>query len=105
MSAVSFLYAFSIVGEPTNPEGWRWFCEVIGGNKAPILDTWWQPREGDQKWEEGRGWLKLICGSDWAEGRNFPPRRLDTASLKHSEASRELQAFHAPDQSGRRICW
>ncbi|MCE4265880.1 AMP-binding enzyme, partial [Rhodococcus globerulus] len=34
------------VGEPINPEAWRWFRDVIGGNKAPIVDTWWQTETG-----------------------------------------------------------
>lgn len=34
------------VGEPINPEAWKWFREVIGGNTAPIVDTWWQTETG-----------------------------------------------------------
>ncbi|WP_072690167.1 acetate--CoA ligase [Rhodococcus marinonascens] len=34
------------VGEPINPEAWKWFREVIGGNQAPIVDTWWQTETG-----------------------------------------------------------
>lgn len=34
------------VGEPINPEAWRWFHEIIGGGKAPIVDTWWQTETG-----------------------------------------------------------
>ncbi|WP_066907736.1 acetate--CoA ligase [Millisia brevis] len=34
------------VGEPINPEAWRWYREVIGGNSAPIVDTWWQTETG-----------------------------------------------------------
>ncbi|MFZ2238711.1 MAG: acetate--CoA ligase [Gordonia amarae] len=34
------------VGEPINPEAWRWFREVIGGGQAPIVDTWWQTETG-----------------------------------------------------------
>ena len=34
------------VGEPINPEAWRWFREVIGGGSAPIVDTWWQTETG-----------------------------------------------------------
>jgi acetyl-CoA synthetase len=34
------------VGEPINPEAWMWYREVIGGNKAPIVDTWWQTETG-----------------------------------------------------------
>ncbi|MGW0454845.1 MULTISPECIES: acetate--CoA ligase [Gordonia] len=34
------------VGEPINPEAWKWFREVIGANSAPIVDTWWQTETG-----------------------------------------------------------
>ncbi|MEV0297809.1 acetate--CoA ligase [Nocardia sp. NPDC050710] len=34
------------VGEPINPEAWRWYREVIGGNRTPIVDTWWQTETG-----------------------------------------------------------
>ena len=34
------------VGEPINPEAWMWYREVIGGNKCPIVDTWWQTETG-----------------------------------------------------------
>ncbi|KAB1644832.1 acetate--CoA ligase [Gulosibacter chungangensis] len=34
------------VGEPINPEAWEWFREVIGSDRAPIVDTWWQTETG-----------------------------------------------------------
>ncbi len=34
------------VGEPINPEAWMWYREVIGHNKCPIVDTWWQTETG-----------------------------------------------------------
>ncbi|GAC58184.1 acetyl-coenzyme A synthetase [Gordonia hirsuta DSM 44140 = NBRC 16056] len=34
------------VGEPINPEAWRWYYDVIGGNRCPIVDTWWQTETG-----------------------------------------------------------
>jgi len=34
------------VGEPINPEAWIWYRDVIGSNKAPIVDTWWQTETG-----------------------------------------------------------
>ena len=34
------------VGEPINPEAWLWYREHIGGNTAPIVDTWWQTETG-----------------------------------------------------------
>ncbi|MDH6531882.1 acetyl-CoA synthetase [Aurantimicrobium minutum] len=34
------------VGEPINPEAWIWYHDIIGGGKAPIVDTWWQTETG-----------------------------------------------------------
>jgi acetyl-CoA synthetase len=34
------------VGEPINPEAWRWYREVVGDGRCPIIDTWWQTETG-----------------------------------------------------------
>ncbi len=34
------------VGEPINPEAWRWYHEVVGDGRLPIMDTWWQTETG-----------------------------------------------------------
>jgi acetyl-CoA synthetase len=34
------------VGEPINPEAWMWYRDAIGGNRCPIVDTWWQTETG-----------------------------------------------------------
>lgn len=34
------------VGEPINPEAWRWYHEVVGEGRCPIIDTWWQTETG-----------------------------------------------------------
>ena len=34
------------VGEPINPEAWMWYRRVIGGDKCPVVDTWWQTENG-----------------------------------------------------------
>jgi acetyl-CoA synthetase len=34
------------VGEPINPEAWRWYHEVVGDKRCPIVDTWWQTETG-----------------------------------------------------------
>jgi acetyl-CoA synthetase len=34
------------VGEPINPEAWIWYQQTIGGNRCPIVDTWWQTETG-----------------------------------------------------------
>jgi acetyl-CoA synthetase len=34
------------VGEPINPEAWRWYHDVVGDGRCPIIDTWWQTETG-----------------------------------------------------------
>jgi acetyl-CoA synthetase len=34
------------VGEPINPEAWNWYYRVVGENRCPIVDTWWQTETG-----------------------------------------------------------
>jgi acetyl-CoA synthetase len=43
---LSSLRLLGTVGEPINPEAWRWYREVFGANKTPIVDTWWQTETG-----------------------------------------------------------
>ena len=43
---LSSLRLLGSVGEPINPEAWMWYREVIGANKCPIVDTWWQTETG-----------------------------------------------------------
>ncbi|WP_405146657.1 acetate--CoA ligase [Nocardia salmonicida] len=43
---LSSIRVLGSVGEPINPEAWRWFNDVIGGGGAPIVDTWWQTETG-----------------------------------------------------------
>ncbi len=43
---LSSLRILGSVGEPINPEAWHWFHRVIGKEKIPVIDTWWQTETG-----------------------------------------------------------
>ncbi len=43
---LSTLRLLGSVGEPINPEAWKWYYEVVGKGKCPIMDTWWQTETG-----------------------------------------------------------
>jgi acetyl-CoA synthetase len=43
---LSSLRLLGSVGEPINPEAWMWYRKVIGGDRCPIVDTWWQTETG-----------------------------------------------------------
>ena len=42
----SSLRLLGTVGEPINPEAWRWYHDVVGEGRSPIVDTWWQTETG-----------------------------------------------------------
>lgn len=43
---LSTLRLLGTVGEPINPEVWKWYFKIIGKEKCPIIDTWWQTETG-----------------------------------------------------------
>lgn len=43
---LSSLRLLGTVGEPINPEAWMWYHERVGGERCPIVDTWWQTETG-----------------------------------------------------------
>ncbi|MCH8822289.1 MAG: acetate--CoA ligase [Planctomycetes bacterium] len=43
---LSSLKLLGTVGEPINPEAWMWYRKMIGGERCPIVDTWWQTETG-----------------------------------------------------------
>ena len=43
---LSSLRLLGSVGEPLNPEAWRWFHQVVGAGRCPLIDTWWQTETG-----------------------------------------------------------
>ncbi|NTF33248.1 acetate--CoA ligase [Rhizobium skierniewicense] len=45
-SSRSSLRLLGTVGEPINPEAWEWYYHVVGEDKSPIVDTWWQTETG-----------------------------------------------------------
>ena len=44
--SLSSLRILGTVGEPINPEAWNWYAEVVGKNRCPVIDTWWQTETG-----------------------------------------------------------
>src|SRR3546814_7920254 len=43
---LSSLRLLGSVGEPINPEAWRWYHQIVGKERIPIVDTWWQTETG-----------------------------------------------------------
>ncbi|MFM2128771.1 MAG: acetyl-coenzyme synthetase, partial [Pseudomonadota bacterium] len=51
------------VGEPINPEAWRWYYDVVGDGRCPIVDTWWQTETGGHMITPLPGAIALKPGS------------------------------------------
>ena len=51
------------VGEPINPEAWRWYYHVVGEDRCPIVDTWWQTETGGTLMTPLEGAMALKPGS------------------------------------------
>lgn len=60
---LSSLRLLGTVGEPINPEAWKWFYNVIGQGRCPIMDTWWQTETGMHMITPLPGITKLKPGS------------------------------------------
>eukprot|EP00127_Corallochytrium_limacisporum_P002178 Clim_evm72s108 gene=Clim_evmTU72s108 len=60
---LSSLQVLGTVGEPINPEAWRWYYSVVGGGKCPVVDTWWQTETGGHMLTPLPGVTPLKAGS------------------------------------------
>ncbi|MCP3710039.1 acetate--CoA ligase [Paraburkholderia sp. CNPSo 3274] len=60
---LSSLRLLGTVGEPINPEAWRWFAAQVGGGRCPVLDTFWQTETGGHMIAPLPGVTPLVAGS------------------------------------------
>ena len=60
---LSSLRLLGTVGEPINPEAWMWYRELIGKNRCPIVDTWWQTETGSIMMTPLPGAIDTVPGS------------------------------------------
>ena len=58
-----FIKILGTVGEPINPEAWKWYYEIVGNSQSPIVDTWWQTETGGILISPQTGAIKLKPGS------------------------------------------
>ena len=73
----SSLRLLGTVGEPINPEAWRWYHEVVGEGRCPIVDTWWQTETGGQMITPLPGAVALKPGSATLPFFGVEPMLLD----------------------------
>jgi acetyl-CoA synthetase len=65
------------VGEPINPEAWRWYHEVVGDGRCPIVDTWWQTETGGHMITPFPGATALKPGSATVPFFGVEPKLVD----------------------------
>ncbi len=73
----SSLKILGTVGEPINPEAWKWYHEVVGNGQCPIVDTWWQTETGAHMLTPLPGVHELKPGSAIAPFFGAQPMLLD----------------------------
>ena len=60
---LSSLRILGTVGEPINPEAWNWYSSIVGKDKCPVIDTWWQTETGGILISPQTGAIDLKPGS------------------------------------------
>jgi acetyl-CoA synthetase len=74
----SSLKLLGTVGEPINPEAWEWYYRVVGEQKCPIVDTWWQTETGAHMLTPLPGAMAMKPGSATLPFFGVEPVLLDT---------------------------
>ncbi len=77
------------VGEPINPEAWQWYHKVIGEERCPIVDTWWQTETGGHLLTPLPGATKLKPGSATLPFFGIKPGIVDTTTNQLIEGDGE----------------
>jgi len=77
------------VGEPINPEAWEWYHKVIGDERCPIVDTWWQTETGGHLLTPLPGAIKLKPGSATLPFFGIKPGIVDTTTNQLIEGNGE----------------
>ncbi|UOM33748.1 acetate--CoA ligase [Acuticoccus sp. I52.16.1] len=76
----SSLRILGTVGEPINPEAWRWYHEVVGDKRCPVVDTWWQTETGGHLITNLPGATPMKPGSATTPFFGIQPAVLDPAT-------------------------
>ncbi|NRA64568.1 MAG: acetate--CoA ligase [Pseudobacteriovorax sp.] len=113
---LSSLRLLGTVGEPINPEAWMWYREVIGGNRCPIVDTWWQTETGSIMITPLPGSTPTVPGSATlpffgvvpeivdANGKPVPVGSGGYLTIKQPWPSM-LRTIHGDDERYKRTYW
>jgi len=113
---LSSLRLLGTVGEPINPEAWMWYHKVIGGERCPIIDTWWQTETGGFMLTPLPGAIPTKPGSATLpfpgiladvvdlDGNPVPPNEGGYLIVKHPWPSM-MRTVYGNDERFRRTYW
>src|SRR5947209_846530 len=113
---LSSLRLLGTVGEPINPQAWRWYRKVLGGDTVPVVDTWWQTETGAAMISPlpGVGARYDADGAIWILGRiddvmNVSGHRISTAEVEsalvgHSGVAEAAVVGAHDETTGQAIC-
>jgi acyl-coenzyme A synthetase/AMP-(fatty) acid ligase len=104
---LSSLRLLGTVGEPINPEAWMWYRRVIGGERCPIVDTWWQTETGGIMITPMPGAVatkpgSARCRSRHGHRRSSTPTASPSARTRRAARDPAAVARHAAHDLGRR---
>ena len=102
---LSSIRVLGSVGEPINPEAWRWYHEVIGGGRAPIVDTWWQTETGAIMIAPLPGLTSLKPGSAQVAQPGISVEVVDDAGTRVDRGQGGLLSVSRPWPSMVRTIW
>ncbi len=93
------------VGEPINPEAWQWYYKLIGKNRCPIVDTWWQTETGSILITPLPGATPLKPGSATLPFFGIVPRVVDDQGREVAEGQDGKLVITRPWPSMLRTLW
>lgn len=89
---LSSLRLLGTVGEPINPEVWRWYFKVIGKGNCPIVDTWWQTETGGAMISAAPG-LETILLKPGSATRPLPGINVNVVDERGNEVNSGTKGF------------
>jgi len=101
----SSLRILGSVGEPINPEAWRWYHGVVGEGRCPIVDTYWQTETGSFMITPLPGATPLKPGSATLPFFGVQPVILDDKGVELEGEASGFLAIKKPWPSAARSCW
>ena len=102
---LSTLRLLGSVGEPINPEAWMWYRDAVGGNRCPVVDTWWQTETGSIMLVTLPGAVDAKPGSTGLPFFGVEPAIVDSNGMPVADNAGGLLVIKRPWPSMIRTVW